>query len=558
MRFPLPLFRPLAVLALMLAPALSHAATRTDDPLADPEPRAGMVPGDVGRPADADGDIPYVIVTDRTLAPIFIRLAQAHERDGLTARIRTVQSIHDAYPNGRDDAERIRMFLQDAHAHWGTEWVLLGADDPLVPVRRALLRTGPWFGDVLLPTDQYYACLDGTWNANGDDNWGELSNAPDEPGDDVDLIPELNIGRAPVTTRQEARGFVDKTVREMDRDASGAPLSVLLAANDLSDPASSVDLARVTERMVPLFSTTPPPQFTRLYQNVDAWPGALPLSRSSLLEALDRGPDVAVLAGPGGGPGTYGQPFGLFQAGPGAENLVSYEDMLALTNRRPSHVYVMSAFTNAPGAVSIGAGLMRAPGGAVTVIGSTLGQIVGLDGYLAENFLEQVYGESRPTIGEALREAIVQMSANQPIVVDVARLTTQGNLLLGDPALVFPMSGAGPHDRRPGVRANTGTEPDALTLALGIPTAHPNPASEATRLDFSVPAAADGRSLAITIVDVSGRRVRTLARGAARTGAASVTWDLRDDAGGRVGAGLYFARIATGAEVRVCRVAVTR
>jgi len=63
------------------------------------------------------------------------------------------------------------------------------------PIRRALLRA--FSGDVLLPTDQYCVCLDGTWNADGDANWGELASPSiGEPGDDVDFVPDVNLGRA--------------------------------------------------------------------------------------------------------------------------------------------------------------------------------------------------------------------------------------------------------------------------------------------------------------------------------------------------------------------------
>ena len=41
-----------------------------------------------------------------------------------------------------------------------------------------------------------------------------------------------------------------------------------------------------------------------------------------------------------------------------------------------------------------------------------------------------------------------------------------------------------------------------------------------------------------------GRHVRTLANGVAPAGEHVAGWDLADDAGLRVGAGLYFARVS--------------
>jgi len=47
-------------------------------------------------------------------------------------------------------------------------------------------------------------------------------------------------------------------------------------------------------------------------------------------------------------------------------------------------------------------------------------------------------------------------------------------------------------------------------------------------------------------VDVGGRRVRTLARGALAAGAHRLEWDGRDAAGRPVAAGVYFVRAEAG------------
>lgn len=48
----------------------------------------------------------------------------------------------------------------------------------------------------------YYACLDGNWNTDGDDRWGEANEA--------DLIPELSIGRFCYNNDLEINRFIDK------------------------------------------------------------------------------------------------------------------------------------------------------------------------------------------------------------------------------------------------------------------------------------------------------------------------------------------------------------
>jgi len=70
----------------------------------------------------------------------------------------------------------------------------------------------------------------------------------------------------------------------------------------------------------------------------------------------------------------------------------------------------------------------------------------------------------------------------------------------------------------------------------------PNPFRERTVLRYSVPAQTTGN---ISIYDVNGRLVRTLVRGELAAGPGEVAWDGRDSDGGRVPAGVYWARIWT-------------
>jgi len=48
-------------------------------------------------------------------------------------------------------------------------------------------------------------------------------------------------------------------------------------------------------------------------------------------------------------------------------------------------------------------------------------------------------------------------------------------------------------------------------------------------------------AVAVDVLDVFGRRVRTLHRGVAATGTLRLEWDGRDDRGASVPAGVYFA-----------------
>jgi len=88
----------------------------------------------------------------------------------------------------------------------------------------------------------------------------------------------------------------------------------------------------------------------------------------------------------------------------------------------------------------------------------------------------------------------------------------------------------------------TGTldAPPAAPTAITFAPPRPNPARGSLTLRFALPREARVR---LTIYDTTGRRVRELASGGWPAGNQAIAWDLRDDQGHAVGAGLYFARL---------------
>jgi hypothetical protein len=70
----------------------------------------------------------------------------------------------------------------------------------------------------------------------------------------------------------------------------------------------------------------------------------------------------------------------------------------------------------------------------------------------------------------------------------------------------------------------------------------PNPASRQATIElaFAEPATADVR-----VLDVTGRAVRTLARGSMRTGPSHLVWNLRDDQDRVVPEGIYFCSVSS-------------
>ena len=83
----------------------------------------------------------------------------------------------------------------------------------------------------------------------------------------------------------------------------------------------------------------------------------------------------------------------------------------------------------------------------------------------------------------------------------------------------------------------------------------PNPAHDDVRWAFALPQVT---LLEVEAFGVDGRRVRRIANAWHPAGRGEIAWDLRDDAGNRVAAGIYLVRARLGVTTWSARVSVVR
>ncbi len=151
----------------------------------------------------ASGDFDYLIVCPEALADEFAPLAEWKTRKGVKARIVTLEEIaEDPFLAGIDEPEAIRNCIIHHYTENGISWVLLGGDTEVVPARDAY----DFFYEQGIPSDLYYADLDGTWDEDGDGLWGEHED------DGIDMYSDVFVGRAPVVTEDDAAAFVAKVL----------------------------------------------------------------------------------------------------------------------------------------------------------------------------------------------------------------------------------------------------------------------------------------------------------------------------------------------------------
>ena len=176
-----------------------------------------------------------LIITVDEFKDAFEPLKQAHDPRGVSTRIKTLRDIN-ILPN-TVTAEDIRDFIRAEYTTYNIEYVLLGGDWNFVPAKMLFVSgmdEDQWYYETLMPSDLYYACLDGPYNYDGDSNWGEPNDGED--GGDVDLIAEVYVGRACVDSVEEVHNFVNKTINYLNTDCNDQYLrKVLMAGEHLGD-----------------------------------------------------------------------------------------------------------------------------------------------------------------------------------------------------------------------------------------------------------------------------------------------------------------------------------
>jgi hypothetical protein len=186
-------------------------------------------------PSAAAGTRQYVVITTAELSPAFETLT-AHRASlaggAFTTYIEHIDEI-DAIYSGVDLAEKMRNFIRDMYTNYGTQYVVLGGDcdgspeNQVIPTRGCYAQVAG-YTDTYIPSDLYFGCLDGSWNSDGDERWGEINDGIN--GGDIDWFSEVYVGRIPADNYTEAMNQINKIIAFETHDS---PTKVLLTGDKL-------------------------------------------------------------------------------------------------------------------------------------------------------------------------------------------------------------------------------------------------------------------------------------------------------------------------------------
>lgn len=373
-----------------------------------------------------------VVITSPGLAASFEPLAGLKRRLGLRTRIVDTSWISAQYA-GADTQERIRNFIKYAYANWGTRYVILGGDNETIPHRGFYVKFGTNV-NTDIPSDLYYACLDGTWNSDGDAYFGE-------PGEE-DLLPEVSVGRLPVDSPEDVANLTAKISAYALSPAASRCASALMVG-ELLWSINGVNTYGCDYKDEILFGSSSygattagiPSTFDRetLYdRDLGSWDAddLIPmlnagvnlvnhLGHSNLLSVMRLdAQDVASLANGGSEPSF----FVCYSQGCYAASFDNRDDAGVVHTED-----------------CIGEELVTGPNGAVAFVGNTRlgwaapGTTCGASQFFDRQFFDAIFGEGITTLGEALDYSRV---VNIPAVCyDGVRWVYYELCLLGDPSL---------------------------------------------------------------------------------------------------------------------------
>jgi len=150
-------------------------------------------------------DYQFLIITPSQFVSNFQELIDVYLERGIKTQVVTRETINTS-GTGQDLTEKVRNYIIQEYQDHSVEYVLLGGDVEHVPYRGfyCYAVSGSGYEDNNIPADLYYSALDGNWNTDGDNSWGE-------PGED-DLLPEIAVGRFSFSNVTELNNMLHKTI----------------------------------------------------------------------------------------------------------------------------------------------------------------------------------------------------------------------------------------------------------------------------------------------------------------------------------------------------------
>jgi len=193
--------------------------------------------------------------------------------------------------DGVDTAEKIRNMIKEFYEKENIRWVLLAGDaeESLIPIRYVYnpdtieydgTEHSSW-NEYYKPTDFYYSALAGTWDQDGDGDFGESEDYNGNGIDEITWVPDVYVGRLPASNPTELADMINKTLKYESDPYLGDWMNQMLLAGGISSYSPPEDEARLMENIWQNY-TISEMNFTHLAKTTSNFTPSVPPAPNSL------------------------------------------------------------------------------------------------------------------------------------------------------------------------------------------------------------------------------------------------------------------------------------
>jgi hypothetical protein len=228
---------------------------------------------------------------------------------GILTKLVTLNEIYGGsyFPvEGKDDQEKIKYFIKNAIEIWGVTSVLLVGGSDKFPTRQTHVYVDYGNGDSeIFVSDLYYADIYNetfdfsSWDSNGNDVFGEFDWGDSHLTDEVDLYPDVYLGRLACVDLNEVKTCVNKIITYETNEAFAQEWFtnlVVIGGDSFSDDGNGISEGEyVNEAVITIMDGFIP---EKLWASNGALSG-IPSGKEKIIDAINDGAGFVDFSGHG-------------------------------------------------------------------------------------------------------------------------------------------------------------------------------------------------------------------------------------------------------------------
>jgi hypothetical protein len=175
-------------------------------------------------PRDVD-DYEVLVITNPNIQSTFNEYVALNKRRGLRTKVALITDVLQT--SGTTDQDKVRNYIKNEFTNHKILFVVLGGDVNVIKVQELYSeaydhnQTPDRFRQVYSGADIYYATLDGNWNNDGDNKFGEVG--------EEDLFFEVYVSRMPADNTTDLTNILNKTKHYAETPKRDQVKNVLMA-----------------------------------------------------------------------------------------------------------------------------------------------------------------------------------------------------------------------------------------------------------------------------------------------------------------------------------------